>query len=85
MANLIPTDELSTLKSASDVKEVADAAVKIHEEQSVARLINLAANTGEHQAIWEHPLSPELKKVLEGQGYKVTKMSPEFLYRIEGF
>ena len=85
MAQLIPTDELSTLKSASEVKKVADEAIDIHEEQSVARLINLAANTGEHSAIWEHPLSEHLEKVLKGQGYKITKMSPEFLYRIEGF
>lgn len=85
MAELIPTDQISTLKSASEVKEVADAADQIHEEQGIARLINLAANVGQHQAIWKHPMSDEVLKVLKGQGYKVTRMSPEFMYKIEGF
>lgn len=85
MAQLIPNEEINNLKPASEVKEVADEAVAIHEKQSMARLINLAANSGQHSAIWEHPLSKDLEKVLKGQGYKVTKMSPEFLYKIEGF
>lgn len=85
MAELIPTDQISTLKPASEVKAVADDADKIHEEQGVARLINLAANVGQHSAIYKHPMSDDLLKVLKGQGYKVTKMSPEFMYKIEGF
>jgi len=85
MADLIPKEELDTLKPASEVKGVADEAVKILEQKSMATLINSAANTGQHSAIWGHPISPELLKVLKGQGYKITKMSPDFQYKIEGF
>lgn len=89
MAELIPIAEISVLKPASEVKEVADEAVRLHEEAAVARLINLAANAGEHVAIWEHPMSDALKTVLEGQGYKITRVrraaNPDFLHQITGF
>lgn len=85
MPDLIPKEEITTLKSAADVKEVADNAVAILEQQSMATLINQAANTGQHSAVWGHPISKELEKVLKGQGYKITKMSPDFQYKIEGF
>lgn len=85
MAELISKDRINDLLPASEVKATANEAVAILEKQSVARLINLAANTGEHCAIWEHPLSSELENILKGQGYKITRMSPEFLYKIEGF
>ena len=48
MAGLIPTDEMTELKSASAVGEVANEAVAIIEKQTVAYAINQAANTGEH-------------------------------------
>lgn len=87
MANLIPKEEISELKPASDVRSTALEASKIHEKESVARLINLAANTGELRAIWEHPLSDDLKSELESQGYHVSKKTvaanPNFMYIIE--
>ena len=89
MSELIPKEEIIELKSASAVKAVADGAIAIIEKQQVAALINNAANTGQHEAIWQHPLSDELLKTLEAQGYKVTQMPrsahPEVVWRIGGF
>lgn len=86
---LIPNTAISTLKSAADVKKVADSAVAIQEEMQVAAVINNAANTGEHSAIWQHPMSDALKTKLEGLGYTVKEntraASPERQYIIEGF
>lgn len=73
--NLYTTpEELNTLHKASEVKSVSESAVAIHEKNSVARLINLAANTGESTAIWEHPLSDSLESELKSNGYTVTKL-----------
>ena len=72
MSGLIPIDEITQLKSASDVSTVANEAVKIIEEETVAAAINTAANTGAHSITWSKTLSDELIKTLESQGYKVT-------------
>lgn len=74
--NLYTTpEELNTLHAADEVKSVSEAAVAIHEKNSVARLINLAANTGEKQAIWEHPLSESLESELKSNGYTIKKLT----------
>ena len=87
MAELIPIEDISTLKSASEVREVAKEAESLHTKAAVARLINLAANTGLNVAIWEHPMDDTIKTLLEGQGYAVTKVkhsaSRDSQYRIE--
>lgn len=89
MAKLIPMDKLTTLQSASAVKAVADEALKIHEEQSVAALINQAANAGQHSVTCNHILSEEIKKTLKAQGYKLTKdnraADPDRAWVIAGF
>jgi len=89
MAELIPISEMTELKSAAQAKAVADEALKIHEKQQIAAAINSAANSGEHSIIYQHPISDEVKAILEGQGYKVTRKphsaNPDFLYKIEGF
>lgn len=89
LASLIPKEEIIELKSAAAVKAVADDALSIIEEQQVAALINTAANTGQHRAIWQHELSDELKKTLEAQGYKITRRmhsaNPDFVWEIGGF
>lgn len=86
---LIPMSDLTTLISASAAKAVADSAVLEHEKQSAAALINNAANTGAHSAVWQHPMSDELRQILEGQGYKIITLNniadPTKSYRIEGF
>lgn len=86
MADLIPIDELTELKSASAVKEVANEAVKIHEKQAVAHVINTAANSGEHSAIYKNALSSEVEELLKAQGYKITRHpNTDYLVKIEGF
>ena len=69
---LIPFDQFGTLKSASEVKGVADSAKLDYETLSVAKLINTAANTGEYQVIYNHEMSEDLISLLKGQGYAVT-------------
>lgn len=89
MATLIPIDELTDLKPATDVKAVADEAVKILEEQAVAAAINSAANTGQHSITWSKSLSDAIQVVLKGQGYTVTRNTraadPDFSWTIGGF
>lgn len=75
MAGLIPTDEMTELKSASAVSEVAKEAVAIIEKQTVAYAINQAANTGEHSITYSKIISDELQELLRAQGYKVTRNS----------
>lgn len=71
--SLIPMNEMTVLKSASEVRGVADSAEATLQEMSLAALINNAANTGEYFATWEHPLLDELKEKLEAQGYHVKQ------------
>lgn len=89
MVSLIPMDELTTLKSASEVKTVADSAVATIEQQTVAAAINSAANTGQHSITWSKPLSDTLKATLEGLGYTVTSnrraADPDYSWTISGF
>lgn len=71
MASLIPMDEMTELKDASVVSEVAAEAESIHEEQSVAAVINQAANSGQHSITYSRILSKEIIKKLENRGYIV--------------
>lgn len=72
--NLYTTpEELNTLHSAAQVKLVSEAAFEIQQRNSIARLINLAANVGEKSAVWNHPITDTIKEELEGNGYKLTQ------------
>ena len=86
---LIQKEELEELKSASDVKSVADTAVEEIERKQVAKLINLAANAGQHSAIWQHDMSDKLKEELESNGYSVVMKEdaaiPQHIWYIGGF
>lgn len=88
-SELIPEEELVELKSATEVKDVADAAPSILEEQSCAHLINTAANSGAHFVVYQHDMSEDLKSKLEEKGYKVysnTKAAdPQQQWIIKGF
>lgn len=64
-------EELNTLHTATEVKTLSDKASEIHEVNAVARLINLAANSGQSSAVWNHPISESLKATLESNGYEV--------------
>lgn len=81
MASRIPTDELSTLKSASEVKTVAEAMPMEMEKSAVATLINQAANCGEFKVTYNNALSEELQTELETQGYKIKYNDDDAIYR----
>lgn len=70
---LIPLDEMSVLKSASEVKDVAESAIDIQNEMTAAYIINNAANTGQRIAVWGNHMTDTLKSTLEGKGYTVTR------------
>lgn len=84
---LIPAEDLTTLQAAATVKDAADSAESIHEEQSVAYAINTAANSGEHRVRFSKPISAELQEKLETNGYTVYRDLSSVLpqYIIEGF
>lgn len=66
--NLLP---LVTLRSAEDVREVAENAAEIHEMQQIAYAINTAANTGELCVEYNHGISDSMMSTLEQQGYTI--------------
>ena len=87
--SLIPDSELTELKSADSVKDVADSAEKIIEKQMCAHAINSAANTGSHLVYYDHPISDSLKEDLESLGYEIVKENraadPRVHWVIKGF
>lgn len=87
--SLIPENELTELKDASTVKDIADSAQDILEEQTCAHLINTAANTGAHFVFYQHDMSDKLKTTLESRGYEVVSNAkaadPSLQWIIRGF
>lgn len=71
MVELIPQSEMTVLRPASQVREVANEAPRLHEIQSVAAAINSAANSGAHSILWSRELSEDVKELLESNGYTV--------------
>lgn len=76
--SLIPREELTNLKPASDVRNVADSAYEIHEEMSVAHDINTAANSGEKSITIVRKLSENLESKLKAKGYTITTASENY-------
>nr|DAE87876.1 MAG TPA: hypothetical protein [Caudoviricetes sp.] len=75
---LIPVDERNTLKSASEVKSVADNAAVDQQLAAVAYQINTQANTGAYSCMWSGTkLLDDVKTQLEGQGYKVESYTDD--------
>lgn len=83
---LIPMDELQTLKSASDVKTVAESAEADQQEQAIAYLINTAANCGQLDVTYNGKILETVKTKLETEGYTITYdvalMNPEDIAHI---
>ena len=69
--SLIPQDELTTLLSASEVKEVSDSAAFDQALQAIAVKINTAANTGNTDVVINSGLSEDVIEELETQGYTI--------------
>lgn len=72
MADQISTENLSNLYSAEEVKSVADSADSYFERCTVARVINLAANTGAKSVVYNNPMSDSMAEELKSQGYTIT-------------
>ena len=87
--SLIPRDEMNQLKNASAVKAIADSAIEEQLEMEVAYIINTAANTGCHTAVWAKEMPEDLKSTLEGKGYQVlsdnSAADPRKYWIIGGF
>lgn len=76
--SLIPREELTTLKSASEVRSVAESAYEIHEEMSIAHDINTAANSGEKSVAVVRKLSESIVSKLKADGYTITDASENY-------
>lgn len=69
--SLVPREEMTTLRSASDSRATAQSAEKDVQLMAVAHLINQAANTGEYQVIFQTKFVDGVKEELESKGYTV--------------
>lgn len=76
--SLILREELTTLKSASEVRSVAESAYEIHEEMSIAHDINTAANSGEKSVAVVRKLSESIISKLKANGYTITDASENY-------
>lgn len=76
--SLIPREELTTLKFASEVRSVAESAYEIHEEMSIAHDINTAANSGEKSVAVVRKLSESIISKLKANGYTITDASENY-------
>lgn len=76
--SLIPREELTTLKSASEVRSVAESAYEIHEEMSIAHDINTEANSGEKSVAVVRKLSESIISKLKANGYTITDASENY-------
>lgn len=76
--SLIPREELTTLKSASEVRSVAESAYEIHEEMSIAHDINTAANSGEKSVTVVRKLSESILSKLKASGYTIKDASENY-------
>lgn len=77
------------LIDAQEAREISNASPQQLERQSVAYCINTAVYTGLHEALWQHPLSEEIKAELEALGYQVRQdaksADPSTAWIIGGF
>lgn len=85
----IPVEELTTLRPASELKEVANTAVEETEKASIAYALNSAANCGQHEKAVNGPISDKLMEELKQQGYEIIDNSHAvksgYSYIIRGF
>lgn len=72
---MVLIENISTLISASDLKDIAEAAPLILEKGAVARAVNLAANTGALTVTWTNTLSDSVIADLEELGYVIEPVS----------
>ena len=69
---LIDIKDMNELKTAAEVRTVAQTALVDQQTGAVAYQINQAANTGEYRCFVSGPLLPEVLQALETAGYGAT-------------
>lgn len=69
--SLVPKDEMTTLRSASDSRDTAETAEKEIQLKAVAFAINSAANTGEFRTVFQGTLIDDVRSELESNGYEL--------------
>lgn len=74
---LFPVDEIGVYHAASEVRSVAEQAIKLQQLTGVAKAINLAANTGEYVTRVPYSLLPDVIQQLETDGYTVTPVTED--------
>ena len=75
-------DEITTLHTASEVYAVASAETKAAQiERTVAANINQAANMGQFETLYQHPLLDEIITKLKSNGFSVTARDTAFIGR----
>lgn len=71
---LIPVEELSVLKPASEAKSVSQSALDSQQIMTVAHQINTAANTASTHVVYYGDLREATKKSLKDNGYKISQV-----------
>lgn len=72
-STLFPIEQISVYHTAAEVKAVADAAPIIQLKNSIAKQINLAANSGQYVIrVRGDIVTAEMRQILEADGYTVT-------------
>ena len=67
------TDEMTTLHTAAECREVAELADVNRQVMAVAYAINNAANCGETRVEFVEPLLPAVSSELESNGYVMQR------------
>lgn len=67
-------EDIDTLKSSSEAASKADDIIENSDITACAMLINTSANAGQHSALWQHPMSDELRSALESNGYEIEEL-----------
>lgn len=69
--SLVKREDMTTLRPASEAKATAATAEDDLQIQSIAYLINEAANTGLYRVVYQQHLRENVKKTLESNGYTI--------------
>lgn len=69
---LFPLEQISEYHTAAEAKAVADAAPLLQLKNSIAKQINLAANSGQHTIrVRGDIVTSEIRQMLEADGYVI--------------
>lgn len=72
---LIPISEMTTLKSAGELKKIADTSYIDGQLLRITRSLNEAANTHSYSITWFEELYPEVRSQLESNQYTIHDVS----------